>query len=140
MLWVKAFHIIFVVTWFSGLFYLPRLYVYHAMAEDTLSIERFKLMERRLYYGITMPSALLATVFGLWLLLENWQVYKSLLWMQLKLGLVVVLWVYHLYLGRLYIAFRNDSNKHSHVFYRFLNEFPVLLLMAIVILVVVRPN
>jgi putative membrane protein len=140
MLWVKAFHIIFVITWFSGLFYLPRLYVYHAMAKDALSIERFKLMERRLYYGIMMPSGLLTTFFGLWLLLENWQIYLTLFWMQAKLGLVILLWLYHLYLGQLYVAFKKDNNHHTHVFYRILNEVPTLLLIAIVILVIVKPR
>jgi putative membrane protein len=140
MLWVKAFHIIFVVTWFSGLFYLPRLYVYHAMANDTISITRFKLMEQRLYYGIMTPSGLLATFFGLWLLLGNWRTYLTAPWMLAKLGLVILLWLYHLYLGKLYGAFKNNNNQHTHVFYRVLNEFATVLLIAIVILVVVKPN
>lgn len=139
MLWIKAFHLIFVVTWFSGLFYLPRLYVYHAMATDQISLDRFKIMERKLYFGITTPSAILATVFGIWLLSFNFKDYLTAHWMQLKLLLVLILWIYHIYLGKLWLDFKNNKNRHGHVFYRWLNEFPVLLLIAIVILVIVKP-
>lgn len=137
--WIKAFHLIFVVTWFSGLFYLPRLFVYHTLSHDEVSIARFKIMERKLYFGITMPSAILATLLGLWLLSYNFAGYLQQAWMETKLALVLVLWIYHIYLGKLYFAFKHDKNKHNHVFYRFLNEFPVLLLIAIVILVIVKP-
>ncbi|HVV68459.1 MAG TPA: CopD family protein [Gammaproteobacteria bacterium] len=139
MLWIKALHIIFVVTWFSGLFYLPRLFVYHAMSEDTISQERFKLMERKLYFGITMPSAVLATIFGIWLLCLNFSAYISLGWMQAKLALVAVLWIYHLMCGYYWWQFKTNKNKHSHVFYRWFNEIPVVILMVVVILVVVKP-
>lgn len=139
MLWVKAFHVIFIVTWFSGLFYLPRLYVYHAMSSDGVSKERFKIMERKLYFGIATPSAILATLFGIWLLSYNFAGYLQAPWMQLKLLLVAVLWIYHIYLGKLWKNFSRDQNKHGHVFYRWLNEFPVLLLIGIVILVIVKP-
>lgn len=136
MLWIKAWHIIFMVTWFAGLFYLPRLFVYHAMAEDRTSSERFKIMERKLFFGIMTPGAVLTIVFGLWL----WHGYGfSGAWLHAKLTLVAVLIVYHLYCGKLLFAFKHDRNRHSHVFYRWLNELPVLLLVAIVILVVVKP-
>ena len=136
MLWIKAFHIIFMVTWFAGLFYLPRLFVYHAMAEDTASRERFKVMERKLYYGIMAPGAVLTIVFGLWL----WLGYGFAGgWLHAKLALVVVLVVYHLWCGRLLSAFKQDRNAHSHVWYRWFNEFPVIVLIAVVILAVVKP-
>jgi putative membrane protein len=140
MLWVKALHVIFMVTWFAGLFYLPRLFVYHAMSEDAISIERFKLMERKLYYGITTPGAVLTIVFGVWLLVGyGWEAYSHQLWLHLKLGLVLVLIAYHLYCGKLLRDFRDGRNRHGHVYYRWLNEFPVLVLIGVVILVIVKP-
>lgn len=140
MLWVKAFHLIAMVTWFSGLFYLPRLFVYHALSEDLLSQERFKIMERKLYYGILAPGALLTIALGIWLLYGYaWQVYKTAPWLHLKLGLVLILVLYHLYCGYLRRQFQKNQNRHSHRFYRWLNEFPVLLLVGIVILAVVKP-
>ena len=136
MLWIKALHIVFVVTWFAGLFYLPRLYVYHAMAEDRAGTERFKLMERKLYFGIMTPSAVLAVVFGGWL----WLGYGFAGgWLHAKLALVVALIVYHLWCGRLLRDFKDDRNRKSHVWFRWFNEFPVLILLAIVVLVVVKP-
>jgi putative membrane protein len=136
MLWVKAFHIIFMVTWFAGLFYLPRLFVYHAMSDDEASRERFKIMERKLFYGIMTPGAILTVLFGLWL----WLGYGlGGTWLQVKLVLVLVLITYHVYCGRLVADFKHDRNRHGHVFYRWLNEFPVLLLIAIVVLGVVKP-
>jgi putative membrane protein len=141
MLWVRAFHIIFMVTWFAGLFYLPRLYVYHAMSTDAAVIERFKVMERKLYYGIMTPGGVLTTVFGLWLLFGNgWQAYAEAGWMHAKLFLVAVLIGYHLYLGRLLRAFRDGRNRHGHVFYRWLNEFPVLILIGVILLVELQPR
>ena len=139
MLWVKAFHIIFMVTWFSALFYLPRLFVYHAMATDKTSIDRFKIMERKLFFGIATPGAVLTIVFGLWLFSYNMQGYTKMMWLHLKLDLVAVLIVYHIYLGFLWRKFKLDRNKHSHQFYRIINEIPVVLLALIVILVVVKP-
>ena len=136
MLWIKAFHIIFMVTWFAGLFYLPRLFVYHAMSEDHTSLQRFKIMERKLYFGIMTPGAILTIVFGLWL----WLGYGFTgAWLHYKLILVIVLVAYHLWCGQLLLRFRDDRNQHGHVFYRWFNEFPVLLLIAIIILVVVKP-
>lgn len=139
MLWVKAFHVIFMVTWFSGLFYLPRLFVYHAMATDTIGIERFKIMERKLYFGIATPGALFTIIFGLWMILLNPQAYLPMEWFHLKLGLVSLLVVYHIYLGFLWFNFKKDNNKHSHVFFRFLNEVPVIFLVLIVLLAIVKP-
>ncbi|MBL8382670.1 MAG: CopD family protein [Burkholderiales bacterium] len=139
MLWIKAFHIIFVVTWFAGLFYLPRLFVYHAMATDAVSIERFKVMERRLFAGIMTPSAILAVVLGLILYLHH-GIGRGSGWMHAKLALVAILIVHHAYLGVLLRAFAHDRNRHGHVFYRWLNEIPAApILFGAVILVVVKP-
>ena len=137
MLWVKAFHIIFMVTWFAGLFYLPRLFVYHAMAEDQISIDRFKVMERKLYYGIMAPGAILTIIFGLWLIIGY--TGMAALWLHIKLGLVLLVIGYHLYCGKLVSDFKHDRNRHGHVWYRVFNEVPVLLLIGIVILAVVKP-
>jgi len=136
MLWIKAFHIIFMVTWFAGLFYLPRLFVYHAMAEDPPGRDRFKVMERKLYYGIMTPGAVLTIVTGLWL----WLGYGiSGGWLHAKLALVAVLVAYHLWCGKLLNDFKHDRNTKGHVWFRWFNEFPVVILVAVVILVVVRP-
>jgi putative membrane protein len=136
MLWIKAFHVVFMVTWFAGLFYLPRLFVYHAMAEDAASIERFKIMERKLYYGIMTPGAVLTIVFGAWL----WLGYGFAGgWLQAKLVLVAILIAYHLYCGKLVGDFKRDRSRHGHVFYRWLNEFPVVILIAVAVLVIVKP-
>ena len=135
MLWVKAFHIIFVTSWFAGLFYLPRLFVNHAMVEDAATVERLKLMEHKLYRFMT-PLAVLALGFGLWL----WLGYGfSGGWLHAKLALVVLLIGYHWHCGKLVADFKHDRNTRSHVYYRWFNEFPVLLLTAVVILVVVKP-
>ena len=140
MLWFKALHLIFMVTWFAGLFYLPRLFVYHAMSEDQPSLDRFKIMERKLFFGIMTPGAILTIVFGFWILFANgWETYAGTLWLHVKLVLILVLVVYHIYCGKLLMDFKHDRNRHGHVFYRYLNEFPVLILVAIIILAVVRP-
>ncbi len=140
MLWIKAFHIITVITWFAALFYLPRLFVYHSMSSDKTSIERFKIMERKLYKGIMMPSFILASVFGLWMLQGYaWQAYSMQYWLDIKLLLVALLIGYHFYCGHLVSVFRDDKNTRSDTFYRWFNEFPVLILLAVVILVVVKP-
>jgi putative membrane protein len=135
MLWLKAFHIIMVVSWFAGLFYLPRLFVNHAMTTDSATSERLKIMERKLYRFMT-PLSILALASGLWLWL-GFGITGG--WMHAKLALVVVLIGYHLYCGKLVSAFRDDLNQRSHVFYRWFNELPVLILTAVVILVVVKP-
>lgn len=139
MLWIKALHIIFMVTWFCGLFYLPRLFVYHAMAKDSIGIDRFKVMERKLYYGIMTPGALFTILFGVWLLSYNPADYMHAPWMHIKLSLVLLTILYHLYLGKCLHTFKHDQNIHSHVFYRILNEIPIVFLVGIVILVVVKP-
>ena len=137
MLWVKSLHIVFLVSWYAGLFYLPRLYVYHAMASDSVGIERFKLMERKLYYGIMTPSAILTIVSGLWLWL-GYGVGGG--WLYAKLALVAILVAHHLWLGKLMRDFREDRNRHGHVFYRWINEIPALpALIAIVLLVLFKP-
>jgi len=136
MLWIKSFHVIFMVTWFAGLFYLPRLFVYHAMSEDRPSIERFKIMERKLFFGIMTPGAVLTLLSGAWLWL-GYGFHGG--WLAAKLALVAVLVAYHLYCGRLMFDFKRDRNRHGHVFYRWLNEFPVVLLVAIVLLVELQP-
>lgn len=139
MLWFKSLHIIFVVTWFAGLFYLPRLYVYHTLAEDTISIERFKVMERKLFYGIMTPSAVLAVLFGL-IMFVGYGIGQHAGWMHAKLTLVLILIAHHVYLGRLMIDFKHDRNQHGHKFYRWLNEIPAApVLFLVVILVVVKP-
>ena len=137
MLWVKSFHIVFMVTWFAGLFYLPRLFVYHAMASDAPSLERFKVMERKLYWGIMTPGALLTIVSGVWLWLGWFRGSSS--WLHAKIALVAILVAYHLWCGRLLAAFAQDRNTKSHVWLRWFNEMPVLFLFAIVLLVVLKP-
>lgn len=140
MLWVKAFHLIFMVTWFAGLFYLPRLFVYHAMSDDEISNERFKIMERKLFYGITTPGMVLTFVFGFWMMgAYAWEAFAAAMWLHIKLTLLLILAVYHLYCGKLVADFKHDRNQRSHVFYRWFNEFPVLILIAVVLLASVKP-
>ncbi len=135
MLWFKALHIIFVTSWFAGLFYLPRLLVNHAMVTDSASSDRLKMMEAKLY-RFMWPLALLALGFGFCL----WLGYGiSGGWMHAKLMLVLALLGYHLYCGKLINDFKQDKNSRSHVWYRWFNEVPVILLAGIVILVVVKP-
>lgn len=139
MLYVKAFHLIALVAWFAGLFYLPRLFVYHVDATDEVSLNRFDIMERRLYFGIMWPAAVLATGLGIWLLMSAPGYYLKAGWMHAKIGLVVLLWVFHLYCGHCRKKFILKNQSHTAKFYRILNELPTLLLIAIVILVVVKP-
>lgn len=136
MLWIKSAHIIFMVTWFAGLFYLPRLFVYHAMTTDTPGIERFKVMERKLYFGIMTPGAILTIVFGFWLWL-GYGITGG--WLHAKVALVVLLILYHLYCGRLLKDFKLDRNRHGHVYYRWFNEVPVIILIAVILLVELKP-
>lgn len=132
----KTLHIVFMVTWFAALFYLPRLFVYHASAEDTISQERFKIMERKLYWGIATPGAVLTIVFGLLLWLR---VGIGGPWLHAKLGLVLLLVIYHIWCGKLLLDFKHNRNSHRHVWYRWFNEFPVLILIAVVYLVIFKP-
>ena len=138
MLLVKSLHIIFMVTWFAGLFYLPRLFVYHAQAGDRVSSERFKVMERKLFWGITTPGGVLTIGFGLWLWLGWFQGAGA--WMHAKLALVAVLVAYHAWCGKLMIDFRRERNTRSHVWYRWFNEVPTVILIAAVLLAVFKPQ
>src|SRR5688572_16944142 len=136
MLWVKSFHIVFVVAWFAGLFYLPRLFVYHALADEAATREQFKVMERKLYRGIMLPTMVLTLATGAWM----WLGYGITgAWLHAKVALVALLVAYHFWLGHLVRAFARDQNSHTHVFYRWINELPLVLLLVIVVLVVVKP-
>ena len=136
MLWIKTFHIVFMVAWYAGLFYLPRLFVYHAMAEDPVSRERFKVMERKLYRGIMTPSMIATLALGFWL----WFDYGFQGgWLHAKVAIVALLVIHHLWLGRLVGVFARDENQRSHVFYRWINEIPLLYLIGAVALVVMKP-
>ena len=135
MLLYKTLHIIFMVTWFAGLFYLPRLFVYHAQAEDQISKDRFKIMERKLFWGIMTPGAVLTILFGVLLIEYHGMSY----WLKMKILLVFVLALYHVWCGVLLEKFKTDSNSHSHVWYRIFNEVPVIFLVLIVTLVVYKP-
>jgi putative membrane protein len=134
----KSLHIIFMVTWMAGLFYLPRLFVYHAMSDDRASLERFKVMERKLFWGIATPGGVLTLASGLWL----WSGWFSGAgwWLHAKLTLVATLVAYHVWCGRLMMDFRHERNRRSHVWFRWFNEYPVLVLVGAVLLVVVKPQ
>jgi len=139
-MWLKALHLIFMVTWFAGLFYLPRLFVYHAMSDDTISHERFKIMERKLFYGIMTPGLILTLIFGIWMLHDYaWAIFSQSPWLHIKLSLIAILCIYHVYCGKWLIDFKHGRNTHSHVFFRWMNELPVLFLVAIIILATVKP-
>ncbi len=128
------------VTWFAGLFYLPRLFVYHAMASDTISIERFKIMERKLYWGITTPGMVLTLGFGIWMLISYaWALYGQSGWLHAKLAVLVLMVIYHIQCGRWLLLFKRDQNRRSHVYYRWMNEVPVLFLVVIILLAVLKP-
>ncbi len=137
MLWVKSLHIIFMVTWFAGLFYLPRLFVYHAAAEDRISLERFKLMERRLFWGIMTPSAVLTLALGAWLWLGWFRPATG--WVHAKIALAALLAGYHLWCWRLMRAFAEEHNRKSATWLRWFNEVPALVLVATVLVVVFKP-
>lgn len=138
VLWLKAFHIFFMVCWFAGIFYLPRLFVNHAMTESHAVRQQLATMERKLYRFIT-PFAVLTVLFGLALMATRWDYYLSAPWLHAKLALVVILLAYHWYCGRLLAIFARGENRRSHVFFRWFNEFPVLLLLGIVFLVELQP-
>ena len=138
--WVLAFHIIFVITWFAGLFYLPRLFVYHAQTTDTISLERFKIMERRLLYAIMFPSALFVFLSGEWLLIYHaLALYEHTYWLHIKLILALILYLYMGVCWKYVRDFKHDRNRHTHIFYRWFNEIPSVILIVIVILVMVKP-
>ncbi len=142
MLWVKAFHVIFMISWFAGLFYLPRLFVYHASSSDEISNERFKVMERKLFYGIMTPAAVVTIILGFWMIYDyawRWLAESSMLWLDIKLAIVGLLLIYHFYCWKFVKLFKDDKNNHSHVYYRWFNEIPVFMLIGIIILVIVKP-
>jgi protoporphyrinogen IX oxidase len=140
LLWLKAFHIIAMVTWFAGLFYLPRLFVYHSSCDDQVSKDRFKIMEHKLYYLIMTPGAIVTVVLGLWMIsIYGFEILLKWHWLQVKLVFVALLLGYHDYCGRLIKDFANDNNQHSEKFYRMINEVPVIPLIIIIIMAVVRP-
>ena len=124
------------VTWFAGLFYLPRLFVYHAMSKDKISHERFITMERKLFFGIMTPGAFLTILFGGWL----WNLYGvTEKWLEIKLGLVILLVIYHYLCFKHLVDFKNNKNKRTHIYFRWFNEVPVLALIAIIYLVEFKP-
>lgn len=137
MLFFKTIHIISVITWFAGLFYLPRLFVYHAMSNDNISIKRFKTMERKLYNGIMTPSAVITILTGFFLL--TYFGFEAL-WIKIKIALVIVLFVYHIICYRYLKLFEKNKNRNTHIYYRWFNEFPVIILIGIIILVVYKPQ
>jgi|TARA_B110000503_G_scaffold126766_1_gene195721 protoporphyrinogen IX oxidase len=137
--WIVAMHIIAMVCWFAALFYLPRLFVYHSMSDDRISNERFKTMERKLYRGIANPSMVITISMGIALFCISSDYYKEALWFQIKIFLVILLVIYHYICQKLMSQFRDDNNVHGHIFYRWFNEAPVIILVSVVILVVVKP-
>ena len=139
MLWIKAFHLIFMVAWFAGLFYLPRLFVNHAMTDNQATRDQFKIMERKLYKFIT-PWMVLTLVFGFWMLYAYaWSAFGQMIWLHAKLALIALLVAFHFYCGKLVKDFAQDRNTHSHVWYRWFNELPVLVLFAVILLAVLKP-
>jgi len=141
-LWLKAFHLIAVVTWFAALFYLPRLFVYHSQAlkeGDKRGVERFKIMERKLYRGIMNPSMIAVLVLGTGLLSTNFEGYFSQTWLQIKLGLIILLLFYHFWCGILQRRLAADKNSKSETWYRFFNELPVFILVFVVLLAIIKP-
>jgi len=138
MLWIKAFHIIAVICWFAMLFYLPRLFVYHAMSDDKISRDRFKIMERKLYRGIGTPSMIATIVLGAVLVYFNWNYYAVSTWFWIKIILVTILIGYHHVCGSFVKKFQNDEVSKNHVYFRWFNEFPVLILIPVVVLAVLK--
>ncbi len=139
MLWLKSFHIIFLVSWYAGLFYLPRLYVHHAMSEDSATRERLQTMERKLFWFIT-PWAVLTVALGFALIgYYSWDAFLQMHWLHVKIALVLVLIGFHIWCAKLMLDFRGDDNPHSHVWFRWFNEFPLLILVAVVLLAVLKP-
>lgn len=140
MQWLIAIHVISVVTLFAAVFYLPRLFVYHAECNDVISYQRFLIMERRLFYGILIPSAIVVAITGFYLLYGfGWANKPDILWLHLKLILVLLLYVYIGLCWKHMKAFKENSNQHTSKFYRWFNEIPSVLLVAIIILVEVKP-
>jgi putative membrane protein len=139
LLWLKALHVIAMVCWFAGLFYLPRLFVYHAMTHEEAVKNQFKIMEHKLYYYITTPAAILTIFFGLCLWLPQYDFYRHALWLHVKLISVLGLITFHIYCGILLHDFKQNKNKHPHKFYRYFNEIPTLALLIIIIMTILKP-
>lgn len=138
MLWVKSFHIIFMVCWFAGIFYLPRLFVNHAMTDNLDTRKQLLQMEVKLYRFIT-PFMWLTIAFGAWLTSYNWGYHIEAGWFQIKIGLVLLLVFYHFYCGQCIKRFQQNIDQKSHVYYRVFNELPVLILVSVVLLVMLKP-
>ena len=138
--YIKAFHLVLVVCWFGGLFYLPRLFVYHALTKDFAGDERFKIMERKLYRGIMNPSAIGTLFLGIWLATENWSYYSQSTWFWVKISFVLLLYAYHGMCSRIIHKFSKGENKRTDTFYRWFNEIPILILVTVVIMAVVKPT
>ena len=138
-LWLKAFHIISVITWFAGIFYLPRLFVYHAACEDEISDERFKIMEHKLYRLIMTPSMLITLALGIAMLALGWQGLSVQAWVWVKIALVGLLVAYHFHCGHIIRAFAANQQHRSERFFRIYNELPVLVLIPVILLVVLQP-
>lgn len=140
MQWLIAFHVIAVITLFAAVFYLPRLFVYHAQCTDEIGNARFKVMERKLFRGILVPSAVGVGISGLWLLYGyGWADKPHIMWLHIKLIAVIILYIYMAFCWKYMLDFRHDRNKHSHIFYRWFNEVPSVLLLVIIIMVIVKP-
>ncbi len=139
ILWLKALHIFFMLAWMAGLFYLPRLFVYHAMTTSEEAKQQFIVMERKLFWFVT-PFAFLTLVFGVWLIyIYGYAWFAASIWLHIKITLLIAVYAYHFYLYKLMRDFANGKNRHGHKFYRVINELPVLVILAIVILAVVKP-
>ena len=139
MLLTKSLHLIFMVTWFAGLFYLPRLFVYHSMSSDKISIDRFHVMERKLLWGIMTPGGVLTLIFGLYLTVNYYPIYFSQSWMIYKLFCIFLLIIYHFWCIKIFFTFKNNLNKKTHIWFRWFNEVPVILLVAIIFLAIYKP-
>ena len=139
MIWIKALHIIFMVAWFAGIFYLPRLFVNHAMSDNEAVHKQLELMEQKLYRFIT-PWMVLTLIFGTWLLIDYaWVAYAPMLWLKIKLLLILPLVAYHFYCGRIIKQLKTNPQLRSHTWFRWFNEIPVLILFAVVLLAVAKP-
>lgn len=139
MLLTKSLHLIFMVTWFAGLFYLPRLFVYHSMSSDKISIDRFHVMERKLLWGIMTPGGVLTLIFGFYLTVIYYPIYFSQSWMIYKLFCIFLLIIYHFWCIKIFFTFKNNLNKKTHIWFRWFNEVPVILLVAIIFLAIYKP-
>ena len=136
----KSLHLIAVVSWMAGLLYLPRIFVYHTQNQsEPIIVEVFKVMEKKLFFYIMTPAMILSWLFGLLLIHEIGFQQLGQTWMLLKLLFVIILTIYHFFLGRLFSQFKLDINKNSHKFYRFINEIPTVLLILIVFVVIFKP-